>query len=71
MMANGIGKTVFVAMVIAWQILGKTAYRNDPRFAMKARVAAPGLTAKNPLAVLKPTLPENYYKTYVIVPYFC
>ena len=51
-MATGTGKTVVMAIVIAWQILNKVSYPQDPRFAKNVLVVAPGLTIKSRLAVL-------------------
>ena len=67
-MATGSGKTVVMAMVLAWHILNKAAYPRDTRFAANALVIAPGLTVKNRLAVLEPSNPENYYQEFNIVP---
>ncbi len=67
-MATGTGKTVVMAMVIAWQILNKVAYPQDTRFARNVLVVAPGLTIRNRLAVLEPSHEENYYKAFRVVP---
>ncbi len=67
-MATGSGKTVVMAMVMAWHILNKVAYPQDTRFAKNALVIAPGLTVRNRLAVLAPSHPENYYDAFRIVP---
>ena len=67
-MATGSGKTVVMAMVIAWHILNKVAHPQDARFAKNILVIAPGLTVKSRLAVLEPSHPENYYKDFRIVP---
>ena len=67
-MATGSGKTVVMAMVIAWHVLNKVAYPQDTRFARNALVIAPGLTVKSRLAVLEPFHPENYYEAFRIVP---
>ena len=67
-MATGSGKTVVMAMVIAWHILNKAAHPQDARFARNVLVIAPGLTVKSRLAVLEPSHPENYYKAFRIVP---
>ena len=67
-MATGSGKTVVMAMVIAWHVLNKVTYRQDPRFSRNILVVAPGLTVKNRLAVLKPTHAGNYYKSFHVVP---
>ena len=67
-MATGTGKTVVMAMLIAWQVLNKVNARNDGRFSKNVFVVAPGLTVKNRLAVLKPSNSENYYDQFHIVP---
>ena len=67
-MATGTGKTIVMAMVIAWHILNKAAYPQDPRFAKNALVVAPGLTIRSRLAVLEPSHPENYYEAFRVVP---
>jgi len=67
-MATGSGKTVVMAMVIAWHILNKVTYKQDARFSRNILVVAPGLTVKNRLSVLKPTDPENYYESFRVVP---
>ena len=67
-MATGSGKTVVMAMVIAWHILNKAAHPQDARFAKNILVIAPGLTVKSRLAVLEPSNPENYYEAFRIIP---
>ena len=67
-MATGSGKTVVMAMVIAWQVLNKTAYPRDTRFSRDVLVIAPGLTVKRRLAVLEPSNPASYYREFNVVP---
>jgi len=67
-MATGSGKTIVMAMVIAWHILNKVAYPQDARFAKNVLVMAPGLTVKSRLAVLEPAAAGNYYDEFNIVP---
>jgi len=67
-MATGSGKTIVMAMVIAWQVLNKAANPKDPRFSKNVLVIAPGLTVKNRLAVLEPAGAGNYFETFNIVP---
>ena len=67
-MATGSGKTVVMAMVIAWHVLNKVTYPQDTRFAKNILVIAPGLTVRSRLAVLEPSNPENYYEAFPIVP---
>jgi type III restriction enzyme len=67
-MATGTGKTIVMAMVIAWHILNKVANPKDARFSKNVLVIAPGLTVKSRLAVLEPAGAGNYYETFNIVP---
>src|SRR5208283_787259 len=67
-MATGSGKTVVMAMLIAWQVLNKVAYPQDDRFSKHIFVVAPGLTVKSRLQVLIPAGPGNYYDDFDIVP---
>jgi type III restriction enzyme len=67
-MATGSGKTIVMAMVVAWQVLNKVANPQDARFAKNVLVVAPGLTVKNRLAVLEPAASDNYYEAFNIVP---
>jgi type III restriction enzyme len=67
-MATGSGKTIVMAMAIAWHILNKVAYPQDARFARNVLVMAPGLTVKNRLAVLELAAAGNYYEAFNIVP---
>ncbi len=67
-MATGSGKTVVMAMIIAWHVLNKIANPRDARFARNVLVIAPGLTVRNRLAVLAPSHPENYYEAFRVVP---
>lgn len=67
-MATGSGKTIVMAMAIAWHILNKVTYPQDTRFSKNVLVIAPGLTVKNRLSVLGPSEPGNYYQAFGIVP---
>ena len=67
-MATGSGKTVVMAMIIAWHVLNKVANPRDVRFAKNVLVVAPGLTVRSRLAVLKPSDPDNYYEEFRVVP---
>ena len=67
-MATGSGKTIVMAMVIAWHILNKVAAPQDARFAKNVLAVAPGLTVKSRLAVLEPAGADNYYEAFNIVP---
>ncbi len=67
-MATGSGKTVVMAMLVAWHVLNKVSYRNDPRFSKNVLVIAPGLTVRSRLKVLEPQGHDNYYEEFRIVP---
>lgn len=67
-MATGSGKTIVMAMVIAWQVLNKAANTQDPAYSKHVLVVAPGLTVKSRLQVLVPDAPGNYYDEFNIVP---
>ena len=67
-MATGSGKTIVMALVMAWHILNKVTYPQDTRFSKNVLVIAPGLTVKSRLAVLKPSNPENYYEAFRVIP---
>ncbi|MEI2761979.1 MAG: DEAD/DEAH box helicase family protein [Methanothrix soehngenii] len=49
-MATGSGKTIVMAMLIAWQALNKATYPQDARFSKNIFVVAPGLTVREPAA---------------------
>lgn len=67
-MATGTGKTVVMAMLIAWQAFNKVTYQRDTRFAKNFLVIAPGLTIKSRLEVLQPSAKNNYYHEFNVVP---
>ena len=67
-MATGSGKTILMAMVIAWQVLNKVTYPQDKRFSKNVLLIAPGLTVKNRLEVLVPGTTGNYYTEFQIIP---
>src|SRR6056297_1597278 len=67
-MATGTGKTIVMAMLVAWQILNKVNAPTDKRFSKNILVIAPGLTIRSRLSVLEPSAPGNYYQAFRIVP---
>jgi type III restriction enzyme len=67
-MATGSGKTIVMAMLVAYNILNKVSYRQDTRFSKHILIVAPGLTVKTRLAVLDPTAENNYYTEFQVVP---
>ncbi len=67
-MATGSGKTIVMAMLIAWQVINKITYPQDSRYSKYVLIVAPGLTVKNRLQVLYPTAIGNYYDEFEVVP---
>ncbi len=67
-MATGSGKTIVMALLIAWQVLNKVTYPQNTRFSKYIFVVAPGLTVKSRLSVLFPSSAGNYYDEFNIVP---
>ena len=67
-MATGTGKTIVMAMLIAWQVINKATYPQDSRFSKNILVMAPGLTVKSRLQVLLPSSKDNIYDQFNIVP---
>ena len=60
-MATGSGKTVVMAMLIAWHTLNKLANPQDARFSDTFLIVTPGITIRDRLRVLLPNDPQNYY----------
>jgi type III restriction enzyme len=67
-MATGSGKTIVMAMLIAWQVLNKAANNQDSRYSKNVLLIKPGLTVRKRLEVLKPEGPDNYFDLFKIVP---
>ena len=67
-MATGSGKTVVMAMLIAWHLLNKEDNPQDARFGDAFLVITPGITIKDRLRVLFPNDSGNYYRERDLVP---
>ncbi|MGC2424190.1 MAG: DEAD/DEAH box helicase family protein [Nitrospirota bacterium] len=67
-MATGSGKTVVMAMLIAWQALNKLANPQDIRFTDTFLIVTPGITIRDRLRVLLPNDPQNYYRQRDVLP---
>jgi len=67
-MATGSGKTVVMAMLIAWQTLNKLANPRDDRFTDAFLIVTPGVTVRDRLRVLYPNDPDTYYRQRDLVP---
>ena len=67
-MATGSGKTVVMAMLIAWQTLNKAQSPRDARFTNRFLVVTPGITIRDRLRVLLPADEGNYYEVRDLIP---
>ena len=67
-MATGSGKTVVMAMLIAWQTINKVRSPHDARFTNRFLVITPGITIRDRLRVLRPSDPNTYYLLRDLVP---
>lgn len=67
-MATGSGKTVVMAMTIAWAFCNRGRNPSSEEFPNGVLVCAPNLTVRNRLGVLRPEDPDNYYEAFDIVP---
>ena len=67
-MATGSGKTVLMAMLIAWAFCNRGTKPGDPRYPRRALVVCPNLTIKERLTVLRPGDPNSYYEKFDLVP---
>ena len=66
-MATGSGKTVVMAMLIAWQALNKLADPYDKRFSHRFLIVTPGITIRDRLRVLLPNDPATFFRSMDIV----
>ena len=67
-MATGSGKTVVMAMLIAWAFCNRGKVPSDARFPAAALVVCPNLTIKKRLQVLRPEDTDNYYEAFELIP---
>ncbi len=67
-MATGSGKTVVMAMLIAWAFCNRGKVPSDERFPRAALVVCPNLTIKKRLQVLRPEDSDNYYDDFELIP---
>ena len=67
-LATGAGKTMVMAMLIAWQTINAVRRRQSHRFTRGFLIVTPGLTIKDRLRVLKPNDPDSYYRSRELVP---
>lgn len=67
-MATGTGKTVVMAMLIAWQVLNRLDNKRSAIYSDCFLVVTPGITIRDRLRVLLPNDPENYYQKHDLIP---
>jgi type III restriction enzyme len=67
-LATGAGKTMVMAMLIAWQTINATRRPGSRHFTRGFLVVTPGLTIKDRLRVLQPRDPDSYYQSRELVP---
>jgi type III restriction enzyme len=67
-MATGTGKTLVMAMTIAWSCLNRAAHPRDIRFSDAVLVVCPNLTVKDRLAGLDPSRADNEYERFGLIP---
>lgn len=70
-MATGTGKTMVMALVIAWSGLNRVSNRKDPRFTDQILVVAPNITVRDRLSGsdgLDPRDAESLYVNFDLIP---
>jgi type III restriction enzyme len=68
-MATGSGKTIVMAMLVAWTFCNRGAVPGDSRFPNTVLINCPNLTVRERLQVLRPDNAEgNYYQAFDLVP---
>jgi type III restriction enzyme len=68
-MATGAGKTVVMAMIVAWQVCNALTYpKRNKDFSLALLFVAPGLTVKERLSVLYPGEADNFYDAFGLCP---
>ena len=67
-MATGSGKTVVMAMLVAWAFCNRGQNPLSKEYPNGVLICCPNLTVKERLQVLRPENPDNYYAAFDIVP---
>ena len=67
-LATGAGKTIVMAMLIAWQTVNANRHPNSKQFSRGFLIVTPGITIRDRLRVLLPNDPENYYHGRELIP---
>lgn len=67
-LATGAGKTMVMAMIIAWQTVNAVRHPQSRRFTRGFLVITPGITIRDRLRVLYPNDPDSYYAMHELIP---
>ena len=67
-LATGAGKTIVMAMIIAWQTINAVRRPGSRRFTRGFLVVTPGVTIRDRLRVLQPNDPDSYYASRELAP---
>jgi type III restriction enzyme len=67
-MATGSGKTVVMAMLVAWAFCNRGTNPGSREFPRGVLVCCPNLTVRERLQVLRPDVPGNFYEFFDLVP---
>ncbi len=67
-MATGSGKTVLMALLLAWAFCNRGRTPSDARFPKRALIVCPNLTIRDRLSVLRPGDSQNYFDKFDLVP---
>ena len=67
-LATGAGKTMVMAMVIAWQTVNAVRHPASSHFTRGFLIVTPGLTIRDRLRVLQPNDPDSYYTSRELLP---
>jgi len=67
-MATGSGKTIVMAMLVAWSFCNRGRVPGNDRFPNAALIVCPNLTIKERLQVLRPEHEANYFEEFDLVP---
>ena len=66
-LATGAGKTIVMAMLIAWQTINAVRRPTSGRFTRGFLVVTPGLTIRDRLRVLQPNDPDSYFQNQELI----
>lgn len=67
-LCTGGGKTIVMAMLIAWQVCNKVSYPREKRYSKNILIITPNLTVKKRLEVLRVSSKDSYYSQFGIIP---